>query len=68
MTSVLAIPSLFSFFKQVTEYSFYSLSMYEVCLVKSHHVYEDHVPFVHEEVAEEIEGFGLAYSAVSSLV
>lgn len=32
--------------------------MCEIRFVKSHHIDEDDVALVHEEIAEEIEGFG----------
>jgi len=60
MTPVLAITPLLSFLKQVAKNGLHGLSVRNVGLVKGHHIDEDDVSLVHEEVAEEVEvlGFG----------
>lgn len=60
MAPILAIPSLLAFSEELLEYGLYLATMVRVRLIKGHHVDEDDMAFVHEEVAEEIEGFGFA--------
>jgi hypothetical protein len=57
MTAILAVTTLPTLFKQIPKYCFYGLSMCRIRLVKRHHVDEDNMAFVHEEVTEQIEGF-----------
>jgi hypothetical protein len=62
MTAVLAVATLTALFKEIPEYCFYGLSMCKIRLVKRHHVDEDDMALVHEEVTEQIEGFGFTDS------
>jgi hypothetical protein len=62
MTAVLAVATFTALFKEIPEYCFYGLSMCKIRLVKRHHVDEDDMALVHEEVAEQIEGFGFTDS------
>ena len=52
MTAVLAVTTFPSLFKQIPEYRFYGLSVCKIRLIKRHHVDEDNMALVHEEVTK----------------
>ena len=68
MTSVLAESSFSSLLKQVCKNGLYSSSMFHVRLIEGHHVNEDHMTLVHEEVAKTVEAFSLAHTIHRSVL
>jgi hypothetical protein len=62
MTSVLAVATFPTFFEQIPEYRLYGLFMRKIRLIERHHVDEDDMALVHEEVAEQIEGLSFTDS------
>ena len=61
MTPILAVTPLLSLLEQIAKDGLHRLPVRDIGLIKSHHVDKDDVPFVHEEVAEEVEIFRLGY-------
>jgi hypothetical protein len=68
VTPVLAIPPLPSLFEEIAEDGLHGLPVCNVGFVKGHHVDEDDVSLVHEEVAEEVEVFCFGYPGVGLAV
>jgi hypothetical protein len=60
VASVFAEASLLALFKQIREDCLYCSTMLSVGFVKSHHVDENDMTFVHEKIAEQIKALGLA--------
>jgi hypothetical protein len=60
MRPILAKPPLLTFRKQILKDILYRLSMIWIRFIERHHVDEDDMPLVHEEIAEEVEGLGFA--------
>lgn len=65
MASVLAVPSLLAFFKQLVEDGLYRSTMLRIRFVEGHHVDKDNVALMHEEVAEKIKSFCLVDPVIS---
>jgi len=55
MTPVFTVTALSPFLKQLLKYSLHGGPVPGIRFVKRHHVHEDDMPFVHEEVAEQIK-------------
>ena len=67
MTPILTIPPLPSLLEQLAEDGLNGPPMLRIRLVERHHVHEDDVALVHEEVAEEVEAVGFARATDASV-